>query len=59
MITLQEARGRLRYLQSTWVYAFAMGHGCSVGPRSEEERAVLREVQDLRAIIGEHDDRTR
>lgn len=52
----QEARARLRYLKGTMAYAFAMGHGCSIGPKSDAERAILREVADLRAIIAEHRD---
>jgi hypothetical protein len=49
-----DARERLRQLQSSWDYAFAMGHGCSMGadPRFD---AVRREVADLNAIIAEHD----
>jgi hypothetical protein len=49
-----DAKERLRQLQSSWDYAFAMGHGCSMGvdPRFD---AVRREVADLNAIISEHD----
>jgi len=52
-VTLEEARRRLRELQASWDYAFAMGHGCSLGgdPRFT---AVRREVADLSAIIAEH-----
>jgi hypothetical protein len=48
-----QARERLTELQSSWEFAFAMGHGCSIGgdPRFDEIR---REVEDLRAIISEH-----
>jgi hypothetical protein len=44
---------RLAELQASWDYAFAMGHGCSIGgdPRFEQVR---REVDELRAIIAEH-----
>lgn len=56
-MTVDEARARLRELQAGWAFAFAMGHGCSTGPRPELE-SVLREVQDLRAFIAERDDRT-
>jgi len=52
-VTVEEARRRLRELQASWDYAFAMGHGCSIGgdPRFT---AVRREVADLSAIIAEH-----
>jgi hypothetical protein len=38
---------------ASWDYAFAMGHGCSIGsdPRFD---SVRREVADLVAIIAEH-----
>ncbi len=49
-----DAKERLRQLRASWDYAFAMGHGCSMGadPRFD---AVRREVADLNAIIAEHD----
>jgi fructose 1,6-bisphosphatase len=52
-VTLEEARRRLRQLKASWEYAFAMGHGCSIGsdPRFE---TVRREAADLAAIIAEH-----
>ncbi|HET8673714.1 MAG TPA: hypothetical protein VFL87_08775 [Thermoleophilaceae bacterium] len=52
-MTLDEARARLRELKASWAYAFAMGHGCSMGsdPRFE---VVRREVAELSAIIAEH-----
>ena len=52
-VTLEEARRRLRELQASWDYAFAMGHGCSIGPDPRFDR-VRREVADLAAIIAEH-----
>jgi hypothetical protein len=38
---------------ASWDYAFAMGHGCSIGsdPRFD---TVRREAADLAAIIAEH-----
>jgi hypothetical protein len=51
-LTLEEARRKLRELQASWHYAFAMGHGCSIGPDPQFD-AVRREVADLRAIIAE------
>ncbi len=52
-MTLEEARCRLREVMASWEYAFAMGHGCSIGsdPRYD---VVRREVADLAAIIAEH-----
>jgi hypothetical protein len=52
-VTLEEARRRLRELMASWDYAFAMGHGCSIGsdPRFD---TVRREAADLAAIIAEH-----
>lgn len=52
-VTLEEARRRLRELKASWDYAFAMGHGCSIGPDPRFE-PVRREVADLAAIIAEH-----
>jgi hypothetical protein len=39
---------------ASWDYAYAMGHGCSIGPDSRFD-AVRREAADLAAIIAEHD----
>jgi len=52
-VNLEEARRRLRELMASWDYAFAMGHGCSIGsdPRFD---SVRREVADLVAVIAEH-----
>jgi len=52
-MTLEEARTRLRELQASWAFAFAMGHGCSIGPDPRFD-VVRREVAELRAIIAEH-----
>ena len=52
-VTLEEARRRLRELKASWDYAFAMGHGCSIGPDPRFD-TVRREVADLAAIIAEH-----
>jgi hypothetical protein len=35
-------------------WAFAMGSGCSMGPKSSRERALLRRVDELAALIAEH-----
>lgn len=52
-LTLEEARRRLRELQASWEYAFAMGHTCSIG-RDPRFDAVHRQVADLSAIIAEY-----
>jgi hypothetical protein len=47
-----EREGVLSFCDS-WDYAFAMGHGCSIGPDPRFDR-VRREVADEAAIIAEH-----
>jgi hypothetical protein len=49
---LERLRGELRELLSSWDYAFAMGHGCSVGEHPDF-RAVRERAADLRARIAE------
>jgi hypothetical protein len=46
-------RAELKELLSSWEYAFAMGHGCSVGDHPDF-RAVRQRADDLRARIAEH-----
>ena len=46
-------RAELKTLLASWEYAFAMGHGCSIGDHPESS-AVRRRVADLRARIAEH-----
>ena len=46
-------RAELKALMGTWEYAFAMGHGCSVGDHPAH-RALRERVADLRARIAEH-----
>ncbi len=46
-------RAELAALLASWDYAFAMGHGCSVGDHPRH-RAVRERVADLRALIAEH-----
>jgi hypothetical protein len=50
---LQALRAELTALLASWEYAFAMGHGCSVGDHPRH-RAVRERVADLRALIAEH-----
>jgi hypothetical protein len=46
-------RAELKALMASWEYAFAMGHGCSIGDHPQH-RAVRERVADLRARIAEH-----
>jgi hypothetical protein len=46
-------RAELKALVASWEYAFAMGHGCSVGDHPRH-RAVRQRAADLRARIAEH-----
>jgi hypothetical protein len=50
---LEALRAELRELLASWEYAFAMGHGCSIGDHPSH-RAVRERVADLRARIAEH-----
>jgi hypothetical protein len=50
---LEDLRAELKTLLASWEYAFAMGHGCSVGDHPSH-RAVRERVADLRARIAEH-----
>jgi hypothetical protein len=49
---LDRLRRELRALLASWDYAFAMGHGCSIGEHPEF-RAVRERAADLRARIAE------
>ena len=50
---LESLRAELKTLLASWEYAFAMGHGCSIGDHPSH-RAVRERVADLRARIAEH-----
>jgi len=50
---LPALRAELTALLASWEYAFAMGHGCSVGDHPQH-RAVRQRAADLRALIAEH-----
>jgi hypothetical protein len=52
MDDLDRLRHELRALLASWEYAFAMGHGCSVGEHPDF-RAVRERAADLRARIAE------
>jgi hypothetical protein len=49
---LEALRAELKALLASWEYAFAMGHGCSVGDHPQH-RAVRAKVADLKARIAE------
>jgi hypothetical protein len=50
---VETLRAELKALLASWEYAFAMGHGCSVGDHPQH-RAVREKVADLKARIAEH-----
>ena len=50
---LHALRSELAALLASWEYAFAMGHGCTIGDHPQH-RAVRERVADLRARIAEH-----
>ena len=52
---LQQLRQELRVLVGSYQYAFAMGHGCTIGDHPEFA-AVRRRAADLRARIAELSD---
>jgi hypothetical protein len=49
---LHRLQRELEVLLHSWDYAFAMGHGCTIGERPEGG-AVRRRAADLRARIAE------
>ena len=53
MTTLEQLEAELKALLASWEYAYAMGHGCSVGDHPRH-RSVRRRVEDLRARIAEY-----
>jgi hypothetical protein len=50
---LKALRAELDALLASWEYAYAMGHGCSIGDHPRHQ-AVRERVADLRARIAEH-----
>jgi hypothetical protein len=50
---LEALRAELKALLASWEYAFAMGHGCSIGDHPQH-RAVRQRAADLHALIAEH-----
>jgi hypothetical protein len=49
---LDNLRAELKALLDSWEYAFAMGHGCSLGDHPEH-RAIRQTHADLHARIAE------
>ena len=49
---LEALRAELKELLGSWEYAYAMGHGCSLGDHPQH-RNVRRRADDLRAQITE------
>jgi hypothetical protein len=52
MHDLDQLREELRALLASWEYAFAMGHGCSIGGHPDR-RAIRQRAADLRARLAE------
>jgi hypothetical protein len=52
-MNVEALKAELRELLASWEYAYAMGHGCSLGDHPQHQ-AVRRRVEDLRARIAEH-----
>jgi hypothetical protein len=52
-VDLDALRTELDTLLHSWEYAYAMGHGCSIGDHPQH-RAIRERVADLRACIAEH-----
>jgi hypothetical protein len=50
---LESLKAELKALLASWEYAFAMGHGCSLGDHPQH-RAIRQQVADLEALIAEH-----
>jgi hypothetical protein len=53
MSDLDALRAELKALLASWQYAFAMGHGCTLGDHPDH-RAVRQRAAYLRARIAEH-----
>jgi hypothetical protein len=52
MTDLRRLQEELNALLASWEYAFAMGHGCTIGDHPRH-RAIRQQVADLRARIAE------
>jgi hypothetical protein len=54
MVDISELKAELRELIHSWEYAYAMGHGCTIGSHPRF-RATRQRAADLRALIAEHE----
>jgi hypothetical protein len=55
MFDVSELKAELNELIHSWEYAYAMGHGCTIGSHPRF-RATRERAADLRALIAEHND---
>jgi hypothetical protein len=55
MVDVAELKAELHELIHSWEYAYAMGHGCTIGSHPTF-RATRQRAADLRALIAEHDE---
>ena len=51
-LAVEQARAELRELRASMLWAYAMGHGCSMGDHPEFRR-VRRREQELMAAVRE------
>ena len=55
MGNIQELKAELHTLIHSWEFAYAMGHGCTIGGDHPTFNAVRQRAADLRALIAEHE----
>jgi hypothetical protein len=55
MLDAKRARKELHELRNSMEYAYAMGHGCSIGGAHPTFDAIRQRAKDLRAVVAEHD----
>ena len=53
MSDLAALQAERREILASWAYAFAMGHGCSLGARDPRAEDVLVRLRDVSAMIEE------
>jgi hypothetical protein len=53
MVDVSKLKAELHELIHSWEYAYAMGHGCTIGSHPRF-RATRERAADLRALIAEH-----
>lgn len=54
MPNVEELKAELHTLRHSFEYAYAMGHGCTIGDNLRF-RAIRQRAADLRALISEHE----